>query len=47
MTAARCARSSVSRIPGTERVRGLAYLGGPDRGRGRVQVQQQDAHVNG
>ena len=33
--------------PGTERARGLAYLGGPDRGRGRVRVQQQDAHVNG
>ena len=47
MTAARCARSSVSRTPGTERARGLAYLGGPDRGRGRVRVQQQDAHVNG
>ena len=33
--------------PGPERARGLAYLGGPDRGRGRVRVQQQDAHLDG
>ena len=33
--------------PGTERVGGLADLGGPDRGRGRVRVQQHAAHVGG
>ena len=33
--------------PGPERAGGLADLAGPDRGRGRVRVQQQDAHVDG
>jgi len=33
--------------PGAERARRLADLPGPDRRRGRVRVQQQDAHIDG
>jgi hypothetical protein len=42
-----CEASEREPDPGTERVRGLADLGGLDRCSGRVRVQQQDAHGGG